>query len=96
MILTLTVECAVGAYSGTMHRTIEIDGKARPYDLHVKDRESFGCDHPQFFKIAPAFCEKTVANREGRMGTGRSFRRIIPSTRWDASDFTTTLPTGDV
>ena len=73
MILTLTVECAFGAYlKEQCIRTIEIDEEARLYDLHeaIQDAVQFGRDHPfQFFLANSAsLCEKTVANREGRMG----------------------------
>ena len=105
MILTLTVECAVGAYlKEQCIRTIEIDEEARLYDLHeaIQDAVQFGRYYPfQFFlanSASPSARKQWLTEKEEWEDREDDFRRIIrrTSTRWDASDFTTssTLATG--
>ena len=55
MILTLTVECAGGAYlKETCIRVIEMDETACLYELHdaIQDAVRFGRDHPFEFFLA--------------------------------------------
>jgi hypothetical protein len=84
MILTLTVECAVGAYlKEQCIRTIEIDEEARLYDLHdaIQDAVQFGRDHPfQFFlanSASPSARKQWLAEKEEWEDKEDDFRRII-------------------
>jgi hypothetical protein len=84
MILTLTAECAFGAYlKEQCIRTIEIDEEARLYDLHeaIQDAVQFGRDHPfQFFlanSASPSARKQWLTEKEEWEDMEDDFQRII-------------------
>jgi hypothetical protein len=84
MILTLTAECAFGAYlKEQCIRTIEIDEEARLYDLHeaIQDAVQFGRDHPfQFFlanSASPFARKQWLTEKEEWEDKEDDFQRII-------------------